>query len=286
MSSSAENRHAQLADEHEASDRLLLTIGRGWAIYIGPIEDGRPHRHHAAQLAWSKQGILLLEGVWGGLKSPGHFLPAGVPHRIVATGPVRMVFLDQTMHSVCPTGRRPSATMAPSPVPADMLEYELDRWLRGAMPSETANVSQPATEASRWASVLQWLETSLEGPVHVAHAADAVGLSSSRFMHWFAEASGLSFRAYVRWLRLQRAVRTLSDGCTLTEAAHLAGFADSAHLTRTFVSTFGVRPAPLRGARIVCTAQSRPPFTLHGLEFVDTIRNRRRQMKTQQRGNA
>ncbi|BDB29208.1 helix-turn-helix domain-containing protein (plasmid) [Cupriavidus sp. P-10] len=174
--------------------------------------------------------------------------------------------------------------MAPIAMQVDMLEDELDRWLRGAMPPEAANVSHPATEATRWASILQWLESALEGPVHVAHAADAVGLSSSRFMHWFAEASGLSFRAYVRWLRLQRAVRTLSDGCTLTEAAHLAGFADSAHLTRTFVSTFGVRPAALRGARIVCTSQSKPPLTLHGLEFVDTTLHGRRQIQSLQEG--
>jgi AraC family transcriptional regulator len=33
--------------------------------------------------------------------------------------------------------------------------------------------------------------------------------------------------------------------CSLTEAAHIAGFADSAHLSRTFRATFGVTPCLL-----------------------------------------
>ena len=34
-------------------------------------------------------------------------------------------------------------------------------------------------------------------------------------------------------------------GANLTEAAHLAGFADSAHLSRTFRAMFGVAPSLL-----------------------------------------
>ena len=34
-------------------------------------------------------------------------------------------------------------------------------------------------------------------------------------------------------------------GASLTEAAHLAGFADSAHLSRTFRAMFGVAPSLL-----------------------------------------
>ncbi len=248
--------------ERTFADRPLLTVGRGWAVYVGPVEPGRLHRHQAAQLAWTTQGVVSLEGSWGVLQTPGHFLPAGVPHRLVATHPVRMVFLDPTM-----LGRRPPAGLPATATAAgltavqtDLLESELDRWLRG----EAAMAAPPADEPAddpRWTAVLRWLEQALDRPVRVQEAADAVGLSASRFMHWFAEASGLSFRAYVRWLRLQQAVRTLADGSSLTEAAHLAGFADSAHLTRTFVATFGVRPAPLRAARIVCSPRTTPPLT-------------------------
>lgn len=182
-----------------------------------------------------------------------------------------MVFLDPTVLGHEAARSLPESAAALTTMQVDVLEDELDRWLQG---EDLAHDHQPPDSRTdddpRWTNVLAWLEQALEASVRVEDAAEVVGLSPSRFMHWFAEASGLSFRAYVRWLRLQRAVRTLSDGSTLTEAAHLAGFADSAHLTRTFVATFGVPPAPLRGARIVCADHVTPPLTPRGLSLVET----------------
>lgn len=256
--------------EAGASERPLLTIGRGWAVYVGPVEPGRLHRHQAAQLVWCSQGTVTLEGAWGVLDTPGHCLPAGVPHRLVASQPVRMVFLDPAMvGDESPSGRA-AGVAALTALQADVLEHELDRWLENQGLSDTENPPDHPADP-RWSSVLRWLEQALDEPVRVEDAADAVGLSSSRFMHWFSEVSGLSFRAYVRWLRLQRAVRALAECNTLTEAAHLAGFADSAHLTRTFVATFGVRPALLRGMHIVCDDHAKPPLTAHGLALVETV---------------
>ncbi|RIH93508.1 AraC family transcriptional regulator [Meiothermus granaticius] len=36
-------------------------------------------------------------------------------------------------------------------------------------------------------------------------------------------------------------------GVSLTEAAHTAGFADSAHLSRVYRATFGLKPSPVFG---------------------------------------
>lgn len=48
------------------------------------------------------------------------------------------------------------------------------------------------------------------------------------------------------WFKLQRAIREAALGeANLTEAAHRAGFADSAHLTRTCKQLLGVRPAEM-----------------------------------------
>jgi AraC-like DNA-binding protein len=73
-----------------------------------------------------------------------------------------------------------------------------------------------------------------------------VGLSSGRTRHLFVEQTGLSFRTYLLWLRLDRAVQLFAEGASLTEAAHGAGFADSAHLSRTFRRMFGIVAASLR----------------------------------------
>jgi AraC-like DNA-binding protein len=71
------------------------------------------------------------------------------------------------------------------------------------------------------------------------------GLSPSRFAHVFTESMGVPVRPYMRWLRLQRAARELVTGHSVTHAAHVAGFADAAHLTRTFRRMVGARPRDL-----------------------------------------
>ena len=68
-------------------------------------------------------------------------------------------------------------------------------------------------------------------------------LSPSRFMHAFTESVGVPLRPYLLWLRLQRAAAELTGGASVTDAAHRAGFSDSAHLTRTFRRMLGATPS-------------------------------------------
>jgi AraC-like DNA-binding protein len=75
--------------------------------------------------------------------------------------------------------------------------------------------------------------------------AGIAGLSPSRFMHAFTQSVGVPVRPYILWLRLQRAACDLMNGATVTSAAHRAGFADNAHLTRTFRRMLGATPSDL-----------------------------------------
>jgi AraC-like DNA-binding protein len=54
-------------------------------------------------------------------------------------------------------------------------------------------------------------------------------------------------RPYILWLRLQRAAAHLQRGESLTQAAHAAGFTDSAHLSHAFRRTFGMSPSEIAG---------------------------------------
>ena len=76
--------------------------------------------------------------------------------------------------------------------------------------------------------------------------AKIAGLSSSRFMHVFTKDVGIPLRPYLRWLKLERAAAAIARSASLTESAHAAGFADGAHLTRSFRAMFGTTPTALR----------------------------------------
>jgi AraC-like DNA-binding protein len=79
--------------------------------------------------------------------------------------------------------------------------------------------------------------------ISLEEVARTVHLSPSRFAHLFSEKMGLPFRRYVLWRRLTRAMLAVGRGHTLSAAAHLCGFSDSAHLTRSCAQMFGQAPS-------------------------------------------
>lgn len=99
---------------------------------------------------------------------------------------------------------------------------------------------------ARIKKLLPWVMARLDKEVSLSEVAEVVGLSTGRTRHLFVEQTGLPFRTYVLWLRLMRAVESYAGGASLTEAAHRAGFADSAHLSRTFRRMFGIVATSLR----------------------------------------
>ena len=112
---------------------------------------------------------------------------------------------------------------------------------------ELSNESRPRRVHPRVRRVLLYLSRQdLDRPAtSLARLAKVADLSPSRLMHIFTESLGIPLRPYLLWLRVQRAAGALAAGHTITEAAHLAHFADAPHLTRTFRRMFGVTPCEL-----------------------------------------
>lgn len=93
--------------------------------------------------------------------------------------------------------------------------------------------------------VLEELRRTFKTATSAARLAEGVGLSEGRLIHLFTKQVGVPLRRFVLWLRLRQAVYVYVSTRSLTEAAHGAGFADSAHLSRTFRSLYGIRPSAL-----------------------------------------
>jgi len=76
----------------------------------------------------------------------------------------------------------------------------------------------------------------------IRELAQSVGLSDRRLSHLFSSQIGLPIRRYVLWLRVVEAIEALSRGESQSEAAWVAGFADAAHMSRSFQRLFAAPP--------------------------------------------
>jgi AraC-like DNA-binding protein len=73
--------------------------------------------------------------------------------------------------------------------------------------------------------------------------AERVGMERTRALRLFKHATGMTFRSFKNWVGVQAAARQIAEGELVRTAAIDAGFADSAHLTRSFRLAFGTTPS-------------------------------------------
>jgi AraC-like DNA-binding protein len=89
----------------------------------------------------------------------------------------------------------------------------------------------------------------------LAALARVSGLSPSRLVHVFTTEVGVPLRPYLRWLKLERAALALGAGASQAAAAQAAGFADAAHMARSFRKMLGTTPATLRRSQTIQDAR-------------------------------
>lgn len=218
------------------------------------------HAHHAFQLTFSLGGSFELFLKDATLRAPAALVAPDTPHAFGACGLIALLFVEPESHAgrslAKLTRGLPCAPMtadqtrdAPALIKA-AFEHPENRKsaLRetGMLICDRIAGHIRTTEPDRRVRLMmKWASQNLESIPAVREAARGVGLSPSRASHLFVEETGLPFRTYVQWLRLIRAVDAYASGLSLTEAAHKAGFADSAHLSRTFKRMFGMPAASL-----------------------------------------
>ena len=102
----------------------------------------------------------------------------------------------------------------------------------------------PASPAT-WldlAPALQMMKTRPDTRITVRSLAQACGMSTSHFIRRFKAAFQLSPGHYLQDLRVKGARQLLAQGVALAEAAHAMGFADQAHMQRTFKAHLAMTP--------------------------------------------
>jgi AraC family transcriptional regulator len=96
--------------------------------------------------------------------------------------------------------------------------------------------------------ILDYIEDNIGGSLRLEELAGIARTSKFHFARAFANTVGVSPHVFVRQRRSSRAAdHLMKSRMPLREIAQLCGFADHAHLTRTFKMHFGVRPTDIAG---------------------------------------
>lgn len=134
--------------------------------------------------------------------------------------------------------------------PMAIMRADGTEWTRHAVETLGAHPLQARRPVHpRVRKLLRLLKTGAADTTSLETLAKAVGLSPGRLMHVFTASIGIPLRPYLAWLKLQRAAGAIASGMPLAEAAHAAGFADAAHMSRTFRRMLGTAPSALRPQR-------------------------------------
>lgn len=231
----------------------------------GPGAESALHAHHAMHLLLVRAGTLRVRtGRAGSWRACTGLLTApDAPHAVDARGAeVLLVFVDPDSEAgralrpvvagelleVSPTQRDRLIDTSPAEIMGPGGPAFCGR-VRAALGAGPAGAEPPRPVHPRVKRLLRLLAAMpARGAVPVEELARAAGLSPGRLMHAFEESIGIPIRPYLLWLKLQRAGAAIAAGAPLAAAAHAAGFADSAHMTRTFRRMLGAAPSEIRRA--------------------------------------
>jgi len=241
-----------------------VAIQPGRLVYSGRVGPSHEHSHATLLLMLTTSGRVRLGDAAGRWReAPSAVVPVGERHSLRGLlSSVLMVYVEPD----AAIGRALNARIIDlGSGPAS----SVDTWVRAAEPLGELGASltvadpdaaaeealqhlvggkvacTPPTSHPDLRRALAVLPDMLTEPVRLPELAAVVSLSPDRLGRLFSTELGLSFPAYVRWLRMRQAIERLRGGDTLTAAAHAAGFSDSAHLNRTVHEMFGLPPAAI-----------------------------------------
>jgi YesN/AraC family two-component response regulator len=128
----------------------------------------------------------------------------------------------------------------------EKMRRQLETVLPGALPpAETSAKSRNAEIAD---TVRSYIEQHYAENISLEKAASALCLSPGYLGPLFKSLCGLSFRAYLRSVRIARARELMADqSLNLSQIAQMCGYEDLNYFSQSFLKETGVRPSEYRG---------------------------------------
>jgi AraC-like DNA-binding protein len=247
----------------DAAPQGAVHIWHEGILFLGTGIRNAPHRHFTASLIFAIEGTFAFRS--GGSKWR--------PVRAIVTGPNALQQMDSGDSRVAIMQIDPETeayvrlawlftergnVFEPEPAVADALvstarsmlenpQFDPARLWAYALDCVGGEWHRPLVLDPRVTRVLDLMKRDFPAAPKVSQLAAEVQVSPGRLIHLWKEQLGVPLRRYMLWLRLRHVVACVGIGKSLTEAAYEAGFADSAHLSRTFRSMFGLPLSSLFG---------------------------------------
>lgn len=179
----------------------------------------------------------------------------GIEHRVVCEGGINAMYLDGLSW---PEGAGLAERLAGDvgDLARDALFQGVDAQdeLRGRLAHGLPPLPQPL------ASVIEDLAADPMSRMTQSALAGRLRMERTQALRLFKAATGQTFRKFKRWSGLRRAARLIASGDLVRTAALDGGFADTAHLTRTFRLSFGLTPSEAIAGLAKAAPRSSPPL--------------------------
>ncbi len=232
------------------------------ALYLGMGFEAEPHTHHAVQICISLEDSFSVRTSenqpWRQFQSV--LIHADVPHQFMGLGQeLAVLYIDYEARDAKAIREQLSEESGIVEIPyAQALNsihtfqsnleekhnlHELYTTCDKVVESICDSKKPVPQQDERIVAIINMLNSYDGDRISVQEIAEQYGLSLGRLAHLFKEQVGLPVRRYFLWRKILRAIQSLEQVSTLTEAAHLAGFADSSHMNRTFKQMFGIKPS-------------------------------------------
>ena len=225
-------------------------------LYLGPSTKTSPHRNHAATWLIAQEGNLRVTLSTGDvLENEVIYLPSETEYTTdLASSSIAALYWEPesaSFHRALEHFEDVPRAFACAHVNrgefSRLHEFattrdEADKLLSGVFGFAQLPAGQPSFVDTRINAALAFLRVSPQDYDSIEALSARVHLSPSRFAHLFKKVVGVPVRRYVLWLKMRRALDLAIAGDSLTTAALSAGFADSAHLSRSVRAMMGVAP--------------------------------------------
>lgn len=228
-------KHIQIFDEH--------------ATFISPAIRTDKHKHHALEVIVSIGGSIHIEDAFGNaLASQVVLVLPDQLHQTTTTGEAAFIFIEpdsELAKTMLTTFKPAQSVQSVQSIEGRMSEADRKVFTSGSIPKalskEINSVNLIDDRIQRVTDFIRSHITTHE--FNLEMLAGIACLSTSRFTHLFKDRVGIPIRSFILWCRMRVAITSVLAGMTLTQAAHEAGFSDTAHLSRTFMDMFGVNPS-------------------------------------------